>query len=103
MKGGKPRNLLVDFFRNQQDGFYINKLCWISVNDPVIFWDCVADVSPGLAKLASRLMEVPGNSVPGKLYRLILAQYKNILLIYKIRREGMVNSESHPYRNSEQH
>ena len=48
-------------------------------------------------------MEVPGNSVPGKLYKLILAQYKNMLLIYKIRREGLVNSESHPYKNSQQH
>ena len=82
------------FFRDQRDGFHIDKPCWVYVNDPVTFSDCVADVFPGLAKLASRLMEVPGKSVPGKLYNLILAQYLNMLLIYKIRKEGLVNSES---------
>ncbi len=53
-------------FRDQRDGFHIDKACWTYVNDPVTFWDCATNISPGLAKLASKLMEVPGNSVPGK-------------------------------------
>ncbi len=52
-------------FRDQRDEFHIDKTCWIYINDPVTFWDCAADIFPDLAKLASRLMEVPENSVPG--------------------------------------
>lgn len=55
-------------FRNQQDEFYIDKPCWVYVNDLITFWDCAADISLCLAKLASRLMEVPGNKIPGKQY-----------------------------------
>lgn len=52
-------------FRNQRDGFHVDK-CWTHVNYLVTFWDCTADISPGLAKLTSKLMEIPGNSVFGK-------------------------------------
>lgn len=34
-----------------------------------LFGICAADISPDLVKLASRLMEVPGNSVPGKQFK----------------------------------
>lgn len=61
-------------FRDQRDVIHIDKPCWTYVNDPVTFWDCAADISPGLAKLAGRLMEVPGNSVPGKQSRLYFAK-----------------------------
>ena len=43
--------------------------------------------------------KVPGNSVPGKLLNAILAKCKCTLPINKFRREGLVNSESHSYKN----
>ncbi len=84
-------------FRDQRDRFHIDKSCWTYVNDPVTFWDCIADIAPGLAKLASRLMEVPGNSVPGKLSRLYFTKCLQLLTPYK--GKSLVYSKSHYHQN----
>ncbi len=84
-------------FKDQRDGFHIDKLCWTYVNDPVTFWDWAADIAPGLAKLAGRLMEVPGNSVLGKQSRLYFTKCLQLLTPY--RGKSLVYSKSHPHQN----
>ncbi len=84
-------------FRDQQDRFHIDKPCLTYVNDLVTFWDCVADIASGLAKLTGRLMEIPGNSVPGKQSRLYFTKYLQLLTPY--RGKSLVYPKSHPHQN----
>ena len=71
------------FFHDQQDEFHIDKSYLVYVNNSITFWDCATDVFPQLAKLASRLIEMLGNSLPNKL--LVLTKCKCTLLINKLR------------------
>ena len=69
-------------FRNQTGAFFPHEnSVWTHMNDLVTFWDTVAFYCPALSALASRLMQVPGNSVPGErawsIQNLILSKTRN--------------------------
>lgn len=91
-------------FREQRDGFFphSNGSIWDLANDLVTFWDTAVPFAPVLATLAVRLMQVPGNSVPGErawsIMNLILTKRRNSLsninvdrLIYIYMNERVLN------------
>lgn len=79
-------NCMRDFwaFRRQSHAFFPHEnSVWVYMNDPVTFWDTAAQFCPILGHLASRLMQVPGNSVPGErawsIQNLILSKPRNMM------------------------
>lgn len=69
-------------FRAQIHAFFPHQdSVWTYIDDPVTFWDTAAQFCPTLGTLASRLLQVPGNSVPGErawsIQNLILTKTRN--------------------------
>ena len=69
-------------FRNQTYAFFPHEASvWAYIDDPIVFWETAARFTPILGELAGRLMQVPGNSVPGErawsIQNLILTKTRN--------------------------
>lgn len=77
-------NCMRDFwaFRARKNAFFSHEASvWTYIEDPVVFWETAAKFTPVLGDLAGRLMQVPGNSVPGErawsIQNLILIKTRN--------------------------
>ena len=105
-------NCMRDFwaFRARKNAFFPHEASvWTFIEDPVVFWETAAKFAPVLGELAGRLMQVPGNSVPGErawsIQNLVLTKTQNgikdinvdrLLFIYM--NERILNRPAEPHK-----